>query len=334
MNGSVFFPKKDIRLTHSATVVGKTEKEGPLGKFFDFAFDEDVPADDTWEKAEIEAVRLCVSTLIKKASLRDDDIGAVFAGDLMNQCTAESFGHSDTHIPYFGLYGACSTYAEGAILAAAAIEAGLTDWAVFASSSSFATAERQYRTPLEYGSQRSPTAQCTVTGAGASLLEANASGSIRVEAGLAGRIIKSGISDITNMGAAMAPAAADTLKRFFAVTDTKPGEYDMIVTGDLGHEGLSILRELLEKDGIGTGDRLTDCGVLIFDRETQDVHCGGSGCGCSAVVTGAYLTKLMEDGAINSLILVGTGALMSPLTVMQKLDIPSIAHLICFRRQK
>ena len=333
MENTVFRPKKKIFLTHSATVAGKLEKEGPLGGYFDFAFEDLLLGQKSWESAEAEAVRLSLDLLIKKSRVARERIGAIFAGDLMNQCTAESTGMADSGIAYFGLYGACSTYAEGAILAAAAIEAGMCENAVFSASSSFATAERQYRTPLEYGAQRTPTAQCTVTGVCTSLLSCELSGRVRVRECLPGRIVRSGMRDPSNMGAAMAPAAADTLTRYFRLTSSSPADFDLIATGDLGSEGSALAKELLKSEGFVTDDRFTDCGMLIFDPKKQDVHCGGSGCGCSAAVTGAYLSRLIEEGVLKDVLLVGTGALMSPLSVMQKNDIPGAAHLVRFTRE-
>lgn len=334
MKDAIFRPEKKIILAHSAVIAGKLEKEGPLGEYFDFALEDLLLGQKTWESAEAEAVRLSFDLLMKKSQLGRDGIDAIFAGDLMNQCTSESTGMADTGIPYFGLYGACSTYAEGAILASIAIEAGLCRNAVFSASSNFATAERQYRTPLEYGSQRTPTAQCTVTGVCSSLLSCETGGRVRVKECLPGRIVRSGIKDATNMGAAMAPAAADTLSRYFKMSSLAPSDFDLIATGDLGAEGNRLARELLKAEGFETDGRFTDCGVLIYDAKKQDVHCGGSGCGCSAAVTGAYLTKLIEDGVLKNVLLVGTGALMSPLSVMQNNDIPGVAHLIRFTREE
>ncbi|MBQ9543667.1 MAG: stage V sporulation protein AD [Clostridia bacterium] len=334
MKDALFRPEKKIFLTHSASVVGKLEKEGPLGEHFDFAFDDILNSQKTWESAETEAVRLSFDLLMKKSGIGREEIGAIFAGDLMNQCTSESAGMAESGIAYFGLYGACSTYAEGAILAACAIEAGLCDNAIFSASSHFATAERQYRTPLEYGSQRTPTAQCTVTGVSSSLLSRTLPGKVRIKECLPGRIVRSGVKDPTNMGAAMAPAAADTLKRYFSLTSLSPADFDLIATGDLGSEGNALARELLEAEGYKTDARFTDCGMLIFDPKKQDVHCGGSGCGCSAAVTGAYLKKLIEQGVLKNVLLVGTGALMSPLSVMQKNDIPGVAHLVRLTREE
>ncbi len=335
MPESVFTPKKKIYLTHCSSVAGKAEGEGPLREAYDFVFDKLTPDEASWEQEEAKLVQLALNTLLKKSSLTPGDLDLILGGDLMNQCTSTSFGVKDSDVCYFGLYGACSTYALSALIGAIAIESGFARRCVFGASSNFSTAERQFRTPLEYGGQRSPTAQCTVTGCGMGLLEENApNASVVIHQALCGRIVDAGITDVTNMGAAMAPAAADTLLRFFRLTNTSPADYDCIATGDLGLEGNRLLKEILRGEGISGVDSITDCGLLIYDRQKQDMHCGGSGCACSALVCGAHLFPAMQRGELHKLLLVGTGALMSPMTLQQGLSIPSIAHLIHFQKEE
>lgn len=325
-----FQPKKKLYLLNCATIAGKPEKEGPLGEYFDECFEDMKLGQESWEQAESEMIRLCFDLLGKKEPFLTEKNGVLIGGDLMNQCTASSFGLKNTNIPYLGLYGACSTFVQGALTAGLCLESGAASWAVFAASSHFSTAERQFRTPLEYGAQRSPTAQCTVTGCCTAQLSCERKGDVQLIDGLAGIIRDGGITDVSNMGAAMAPAAADTLIRYFATTKTSPSDYDLIATGDLGYEGHLLSKEILRGEGYDMGKNYTDCGLLIYDRERQDVHCGGSGCGCSALVFGAYLFGLLKEKQIRNLLLVGTGALMSPLTLMQGLSIPAIAHLVHF----
>ncbi len=334
MKNKLFQPKEKIYLTECATVAGRLEKEGPLGECFDLTFD-DIKAEElTWEQAESKMVNAAFDVLMKKASKNPEEIHLAFGGDLMNQCTASSFGIQHLDVPYLGLYGACSTFAQGALLSGIAMEAGVCDNSVFMASSHFSTAERQFRTPLEYGSQRSPTAQCTVTGCCAALLEKERRSDILLTQGLAGIIQDGGITDVSNMGAAMAPAAADTLIRYFSLSGTSPSDFDLIATGDLGSEGHLLTKEILKGSGYPMGDNFTDCGLLIYDRDRQDVHCGGSGCGCSAIVHGGHFFREMKAGNIKDMLLIGTGALMSPLTLMQNLAIPSIAHLVRFTKEE
>lgn len=310
----------------SASIVGKSEYEGPLGEYFDLHDCSDKFGMKTWELAESEMQRLAFNTALAKLSLSEQSVGALFAGDLLNQCVSSSYGLLDFDIPYFGLYGACSTAVEGIMLASATVSAGYFGTAAAITSSHYCSAERQYRTPIEYGAQRSPTAQWTVTGAGAFMICPE--GRVRVVEGLPGIVIEKGISDASNMGAAMAPAAADTILRYFRESGLAPNDFDMIVTGDLGHEGGRILCELLLSEGLDIRDRYRDCGVMIYDRERQDKHAGGSGCGCSAVVLASYLCPMLESGKIKNILALGTGAMMSPASIQQGQAIPAIAHLI------
>ena len=315
-----------VSITSSASVVGKNEYDGPLGEYFDIHDPTDKFGMKTWEQAESEMQRLAFNTALSKLSLAERSIDAIFAGDLLNQCVGSSYGLLDFDIPYFGLYGACSTAAEGIMLASACVSAGYFDRAVAVTSSHYCSAERQYRAPIEYGAQRSPTAQWTVTGAGAFVISNN--GKVRICEGLPGIVIEKGITDASNMGAAMAPAAADTIMRYFSSSGYSPSDFDMIVTGDLGAEGGSILCELLSAEGIDIKKQYADCGTLIYDCEAQDKHSGGSGCGCSAVVLSSYLLPLLESGEASDILLIGTGAMMSPSSIQQGYAIPAVAHLL------
>ena len=314
----------------SSAVVGKKESEGPLGGYFDLRDKSDLFGQDSFEQAESEMQRCALNIALAKKKLREDDLGAVFAGDLLNQCTASSYGLLDFKIPYFGLYGACSTAAEALMLSALFVDRGVYPRTAAVVSSHNGAAERQFRFPLEYGSQRPPTAQWTVTGAAAFILGAydGCGTRVAVTAALPGRIIDMGINDANNMGAAMAPAAADTLLAYFRESGESPEELDCILTGDLGFEGNAICRELLAEEGLVLGGNFNDCGMMIFDPATQDTHCGGSGCGCSATVLGGYLLNRMRSGEIKKAILVGTGALMSPAMIQQGKSIAGIGHLV------
>jgi stage V sporulation protein AD len=315
-------------ISSSASVVGKNEHDGPLGELFDIHDPNDKFGMKTWEQAESEMQRLAFNTALSKLSLAERSIDAIFAGDLLNQCVGSSYGLLDFDIPYFGLYGACSTAAEGIMLASACVSAGYFKRAAAVTSSHYCSAERQYRTPLEYGAQRSPTAQWTVTGAGAFVISDN--GRAQISEALPGIVVDKGITDASNMGAAMAPAAADTLLRYFSCSGYSPRDFDMIVTGDLGKEGGSILCELLFAEGLDISDRYADCGTLIYDCEAQDKHAGGSGCGCSAVVLSSYLLPMLECGDASDILLIGTGAMMSPASIQQGFSIPAVAHLLRF----
>ncbi|MBP3369747.1 MAG: stage V sporulation protein AD [Clostridia bacterium] len=316
----------------AASVVGKEEYEGPLGECFDLHDCSDKFGMKTWELAESEMQRLAFNTALAKLAVSEQSVGVLFAGDLLNQCVSSSYGLLDFDIPYFGLYGACSTAAEGIMLASACVNAGYFSTAAAVTSSHYCSAERQYRTPIEYGAQRSPTAQWTVTGAGAFMLCRE--GRVRVVEGLPGIVVEKGISDASNMGAAMAPAAADTLLRYFHESKRLPSDFDMIVTGDLGHEGGRILCELLLSEDLDIRTQYRDCGVMIYDRKRQDKHAGGSGCGCSAVVLASYLLPMLESGEIKSILIIGTGAMMSPASIQQGQAIPAIAHLLHLRSDK
>lgn len=310
-----------------ASVVSKKEGEGPMAPYFDIINGDSSFGQQSWEKAEVQMQKDVVDHVLLKAGLAAGDIDCMFAGDLLNQCVSSSYGARDLGVPFFGVYGACSTMAESLALASMMVEGGLSQKAMAVTSSHFCSAERQYRFPLEYGGQRPPTAQWTVTGAGAVIVGEKGM-SPYVRAVTIGTIEDKKIKDANNMGAAMAPAAQLTIKRFFEDTLTNADNYDMILTGDLGLVGSQLLLTLLEQDGYPLGKKHADCGLLIFDRDSQWVNAGGSGCGCSASVLCSYILNAMRDGKLNDVLFVATGALLSTTTVQQGESIPSIAHLV------
>ena len=317
-------------VTASATSVGGKERGGPLGDLFDLCDPSDRFGKTTWEEAESEMQRIAFNTALAKRGYTDRDVGALFAGDLLNQCVGSALGLLSFDVPFVGLYGACSTAAEGLLLASLLVTHGVFEVCGAVTSSHYCAAERQFRTPVEYGAQRAPTAQWTVTGAGAFLVEGADAfpDRPRIVRGQIGRAIDMGIKDASNMGAAMAPAACDTLKRFFGETGTRPEDYDLIVTGDLGFEGRTLLSDLMRAEGYSLGERYNDCGCLIYDRVGQDVHSGGSGCGCSATVLSAYLLPRIASGALGRVLFIGTGAMMSPDSLKQGKGIAGVAHLL------
>lgn len=320
--------KTNAKILCAGSVVGHKEYEGPIGSCFDLFDKEDRFGQSTWEKSESEMQKRALTIALTKLQLDEADIDALFAGDLLNQCIGSAYGLLDFDIPYFGLYGACSTAVEGLMLASMGISGGFFEKCATVVSSHFCSAEQQYRTPLEYGGQRSPTAQWTVTGSGAFILGNGCDEGVYITEALPGIVIDKGINDAANMGAAMAPAALDTLVRYFKESNTAPDDYDAIFTGDLGLEGSKILKELMFVEGYKLSKTYHDCGNIIFDKETQDVHSGGSGCGCSAVVFASHILPKLKSGELKKILLVGTGAMMSPSSLKQGLSIPAIAHLI------
>ena len=277
---------------------------------------------------QADALRLA----LQKGGLTAEDVDCVFAGDLLNQNIGATFALRDFHSPFYGVYGACSTMGETLALAATAIAGGSAAIAAAQTSSHFCTAERQYRSPLPYGSPRSPTAQWTATAAGCCILGAQSEGPYITQI-TRGQIVDMGVTDMTNMGAAMAPAAFDTLRAVFRDTGTTPKDYDLIVTGDLGAVGSDILTELFRREGTAL-DNYTDCGLLLYDRKKQDMHAGGSGCGCSAAVLNGYLLEGMRQGRWRRLLFAPTGALLSPTSSFQGESIPGICHAVIFSRTK
>lgn len=310
-----------------ANVVGKKEGQGPLANSFDYIASDDTFGEASWEKSESAMQKQALALALNKAGLAGSSLDWLFAGDLLNQCVSSSFAARGQNIPFFGLYGACSTMGEGLALAAMTLDGSFGNWAGVVVSSHFCSAERQYRSPLEYGSQRTPTAQWTVTGSGAAILGREGPGPYITHVTV-GKIVDKGITDTNNMGAAMAPAAYETLKAHFQDTGRSPSFYDLIVTGDLGQLGSELLEELFRQDGMELISRHTDCGLLMFDLEAQDVHCGGSGCGCAASVLTGHLLRGMRSGTWNNILFCPTGALHSPTTAFQGESIPGICHAI------
>ena len=310
-----------------AAVAGKKEGEGPLGRYFDYIFEDTTLGEKTWEKAESALQREAFTRALDKAGMSPSQVNYLFAGDLLNQSIASTFGLREYNVPLFGQFGACSTMAQTLAMSSIFVDSGAADLCCAVTSSHFCTAERQFRFPLEYGGQRTPTSQWTATASGAAVVGMGG-GKVHVEAVCGGRITDLGVTDANNMGAAMAPAAADTIFNFLTDTNTKPEDYDLILTGDLSAVGSELLQELLQRKGIDLGTRHADCGLMMYDRHTQDVHAGGSGCGCSAAIVCSYLLSKMERGELHNVLFVGTGALMSTTSSQQGESIPGIAHLV------
>lgn len=320
--------KKHVAVISSGAVAGKLESEGPLKSYFDIISNDSKFNMDTWEKAESEMIRISAEIAFKKASIKPNQVDAALFGDLTNQCNATTFGFLEHRIPLLGIYGACSTYALSIGMAGLLLQGHENGMMLCGASSHYSSAERQYRFPLEYGCQRTPTSQTTVTGAGTMLLSNHLNSDIYVREFLPGIIIDAGIHDVNNMGAAMAPAAFDTISKYFKYTNTSPSDFDLILTGDLGFEGYKILCDMLNQEGYLNTRNVQDCGMMIYDREKQAVNAGGSGCGCSATVVSGYIISAMKKGIYQNVLLIGTGALLNATSVLQKEPIPSIAHLV------
>ena len=314
-------------ITHWASVAGKKESEGPLAHTFDIKSQDTYFGQKTWEQGEKQMQKLALGKLAEKANMKLEDFDLVFSGDLLNQCIGSSFTLRNLGIPHLGLYGACSTMAESLLLSSMAVGGGFADNAVAMTSSHFASSERQYRFPLGYGGQRTPTAQWTVTGSGAALVRRDGHGP-RITGCTVGTVTDLGIKDANNMGAAMAPAAYATIKAHFDDMKTAPEDFDLIVTGDLGQLGKEMLLELARRDGVSLGGKLTDCGTMVFDNDKQDVHAGGSGCGCSAITLCGSLLEELRKGKLKKLLFCGTGALLSPTSTQQGLPIPGVCHAV------
>ena len=323
---TILFENKPHIISYGSAL-GKKEHEGPLSAEFDRYITDSYFGEKTYERAESRLQKTAVQTALDKVGLKKDNIDCILAGDLLNQCIGSSFGLREFGIPFIGLYGACSTMVLSTLVASLLVDSAAAKRAIAVTSSHFCSAERQYRFPLDYGSQRTPTAQWTVTGSGALILQQNGNGPY-INAATIGEIEDYGITDINNMGAAMAPAAASTIMHFLKDTGTSPEDYDVIYTGDLGYVGTNLLYELLEREGIDIRCRHSDCGLIIFDRDNQDVHAGGSGCGCSASVLCSFIMHRFEDGDFKNILFLSTGALMSPTSSFQGESIPGIAHLL------
>lgn len=312
-----------------ASIVGTKEGEGPLGSYFDEIVEDPKFGMDSWEEAESEIQNQLVSKVLEKSGLIESKIEYIFAGDLLGQLIATSFGIMSYNIPLFGLYGACSTMGESLGLAAMIIDGGFADNALALTSSHFASAEKQFRFPLDYGNQRPQAATWTVTGGGAVILgESSQRAKVRVEGMTTGRIVDFGVKDSMNMGACMAPAAADTIAQNFQDLNIEPDHYDKIITGDLGYVGKKILIDLLNEKGYDISSQHTDCGIEIFDKETQDTHSGGSGCGCAGSTLCGYILKQMESKTWKRVLFVPTGALLSKISFNEGQSVPGIAHAV------
>lgn len=316
---------KGVPIISVASTVGPKEAEGPLGAYFDRTLEDALFGQDSWEKAESFFVQENMAMAVEKAGLKMKDMDYILCGDLLNQCTGSSYGIKSFEIPFFGLFGACSTMGEAMSLGAMLIDGGFAGHVLAGASSHFCAAEKQFRFPLPLGTQRPPTSTWTVTGDGAAVLAGKGEGPQITEI-TTGKIVDMGVTDANNMGAAMAPAAAALLQAHFEDTGRMPQDYDVIATGDLGTIGRELAAELLSKAGYEMDSRFTDCGIEIFDAEKQDTHAGGSGCACSAVTFCSYFYPRLKTGEIRRMLFVPTGALMSQTSSQQGQPIPGIAH--------
>lgn len=326
-------------IMEAASIVGKKEGDGPLGHLFDYIEEDPNFGKSTWEEAESELQLRTARKVMEKSGISEEQIRYLFAGDLLAQGVATSYGIMELQIPLFGLYGACSTCGESLGLAAMAVNAGYADYALALTSSHFASAEKEFRFPLDYAGQRPLSTTWTVTGSGAFLLAPVFTGNsdqdcIRITGITTGRIIDYGVKDSMHMGAAMAPAAADTIYQHLVDTGRTPEDYDRIITGDLGSIGQTILKDLLAGRGVDLQDRHDDCGILIYDSGTQDTHAGGSGCGCAAATLAAYILPQMLLGTWNRVLFIPTGALMSKVSFHEGRAIPGIAHAVILERSE
>ena len=314
-------------ITCWASVAGKKESEGPLAHSFDITAKDTYFGQKTWEQAEKKMQQMALDTLAQKCGMEKERFQLVLSGDLLNQCIGSSFSLRNSGIPHLGLYGACSTMAESLLIASMIVGGGFMEHAVAMTSSHFASSERQYRFPLGYGGQRTPTAQWTVTGSGAAMVCQSGDGPY-IDSCTIGTVTDLGIKDANNMGAAMAPAAFETICAHLSDLGRTPEDFDLIVTGDLGQLGKEALMELFKRSGIPIGGKLTDCGNLVFDNTSQDVHAGGSGCGCSAITLCGHLLGQLQTGRLKRILFCGTGALLSPTSTQQGLPIPGTCHAV------
>ena len=319
-----------VYILNSASVVGSKEGQGPLGLLFDKAGDDDMFGCKTWEDAESSIQKQAVELALTKAGLKPEDVRFLFAGDLLGQSIATTFGIASFGIPLLGVYGACSTCGESLILGSMSIAGGFADRVVCVTSSHFASAEKEFRFPLEYGNQRPLSTTWTVTGGGAFVLGASKNGPCKPRAQITGmsvgKIVDFGLKDSMNMGACMAPSAASSLEQHFIDFGSQPGDYDKIITGDLGKVGQQVLFDLLKDRGYDIEDQHMDCGIEIFDAASQDTHSGGSGCGCSAATLSAYILKQIEEKNWKKVLFMPTGALLSKTSFNEGKSIPGIAH--------
>lgn len=325
---SITFEKPPYILEYSSTV-GKKEGEGPLASYFDEINEDPLFGGNNWEDAESRLIESNIQKLLNKAVLESSNIDYILAGDLLGQLIASSFGLVNFNIPIFGLYGACSTFGEAVSLGSILVSGGFANNVIASASSHFASAEKTFRFPLGYGNQRKFSATCTVTGCG-SVIISNKAGKVKISGITTGKIVDYGLKDKENMGACMAPAAADTIYNNLCDFNRKPSDYDKIITGDLGYVGQTILIDLLKEKGFDITDIHTDCGIEIFDINSQDTHAGGSGCGCSASTFCSYIMKQFENKAFKRILFVPTGALLSPISSNEGNSVPGIAHGVIF----
>lgn len=314
-------------ILETASIVGPKESNGPLSKYFDKCLEDEFWGENSWEKAESKMIKEASNLVISKSKLPLNEINFCLAGDLLNQCISSSFGLRDINIPFFGIFGACSTFAESLCLGSILVESNAANNVLCCVSSHFCSAEKQFRFPLELGNQRPQSAQWTVTGSGCAILSKSGKGPYITHI-TPGKIVDMGIKDSNNMGAAMAPAALDTLIAHFKDTNRNPSYYDGIFTGDLGYVGKEILIELSSSKGYNIKSNYNDCGVLIFDKDTQDTHSGGSGCACAATVFSGYLFNQLKEKKYKKILLIATGALTNSTTSQQGESIPGIAHAV------
>lgn len=314
----------------SASVVGKKEGEGPLRDLFDVILEDDMNGCNSWEEAESTLQRDAVSTLLQKSEIRSENVRYLFGGDLLGQSIASTFGLLSFEIPYIGLYGACSTCGLSLSMGSMAVAGGFAENVICVTSSHFASAEKEFRFPLSYGNQRPLSATWTVTGSGAFLLSSSKKTGVHaaITGITTGKIVDYGLKDSMNMGACMAPAAADTILQHMKDFHAKLADYDKIITGDLGEVGKTALQDLLLQKDIDISEQYMDCGIEIFDDDTQDTHSGGSGCGCSAVVLSALILRQIERGIWKKVLFVPTGALLSKTSFNEGKSVPGIAHAV------
>ncbi len=311
----------------TGTIVGPVEGKGPLGSDFDVVLPDHAYGERTPERSEAKILEQAAKIAIERAKIERKMVDCYIAGDLLNQIVSASYSARQLGVPYLGVYGACSTSAMGLAIAGMMLDGGFADYVLVACSSHYQTAERQYRYPIELNCQHKPTSQYTVTGAGAAVLALSGSGP-RVTSATIGTVVDLGLKDVNDMGSAMAPAAAVTLLTHFADTGGAVSDYDLILTGDLASVGSEMLKELVRDNGLDLGANYRDCGLMLFDAKSQRVGAGGSGCACSAVVTFGHVLKGMEQGAYRKILLIATGALMSPLCCQQGESIPAVAHAV------
>lgn len=321
-----------ISILETASIVGPKESDGPLAKYFDKCLEDEFWQEKTWEKAESKIIKETVNMCITKSKLPASEIDYCFAGDLLNQCISSSFGLRELNIPFIGIFGACSTFVEALSLGSIFVDGGAAKNVIGAASSHFCSAEKQFRFPLELGNQRPPSAQWTVTGSGSAILSKNGNGPYITHATL-GKIIDMGIKDVNNMGSAMAPAFVDTLIRHFEDTGRNPSYYDGIFSGDLGYIGKEIAIDICKSRGYNIKNNYNDCGVMIFNKEKQDTHSGGSGCACCATVFSGYLFNKLKQKKLNKILVIATGAMTNSTTSQQGESIPGIAHAIAIENE-